>query len=71
MNTSKIKGRMTEMNISGREIASQMNIDPSTFYRKMQNNGENFTVGELLVFKRVLNMDKETALDFLLCENSQ
>lgn len=71
MNTCKVKGRMTEMQITGKYLADQMGINLSTFYRKMKNNGENFTLGEILVFKRVLRMDRETALDFLLSENSQ
>jgi hypothetical protein len=66
MDTNKVKGRMTEMQISGKELAKELNMDPSTFYRKMQKNGENFTLGEIMGIKRVLKMDDRTALDFLL-----
>ena len=47
-------------------MSKELGMDPSTYYRKMQKNGEEFSALDLLVFKRVLKMDEKTALDFLL-----
>lgn len=66
MNTKEIKRRMEDMHITVGVMAQELGMDPSTYYRKMQKNGEEFSALDLLVFKRVLKMDEKTALDFLL-----
>lgn len=66
MNTQNVKKRMEDMNITVQMLCTELGMDPSTYYRKMQKNGEEFSALDLLVFKRVLKMDDQTALDFLL-----
>ena len=66
MNTQKVKERMDNMEITVGMMAKELGMDPSTYYRKMQKNGGEFSALDLLVFKRVLKMDDKTALDFLL-----
>ena len=66
MNTQKVKERMDDLNITVAAMSRELGMDPSTYYRKMQKNGEDFSALDLLVFKRVLQMDEKTALDFLL-----
>lgn len=66
MNTTEVKKRMEDMNISVPMMARELGMDPSTYYRKMQKNGDEFSALDLMVFKRVLQMDNQTALDFLL-----
>lgn len=66
MDTQKVKQRMEDMNITVATMSKELGMDPSTYYRKMQKNGEEFSALDLQVFKRVLKMDDQTALDFLL-----
>ena len=66
MNTQRVKERMEEKGITVGRMAQELGMDPSTYYRKMQKNGEEFSALDLMVFKRVLEMDEKTALDFLL-----
>ena len=66
MKTQEVKQRMEDMHITVGAMAQELGMDPSTYYRKMQKNGEEFSALDLMVFKRVLNMDEKTALDFLL-----
>lgn len=66
MNVQKVKGRMTELNLSGEKMARELEMDPSTFYRKLKNNGEGFTVKDLYGLKRALQLDDKMAIDFLL-----
>ena len=66
MKVQDVKQRMAEMNISPALMATELDMDVSTYYRKMQKNGDEFSAADLLVFKRVLCMDDKTALDFLL-----
>ena len=66
MNTQRVKERMEELNITVLKMSQELGMDPSTYYRKMQKNGEEFSALDLIVFKRVLQLDEKTALDFLL-----
>ena len=66
MNTQRVKERMEDMGITVGRMSQELGMDPSTYYRKMQKNGEEFSALDLMVFKRVLKMDEKTALDFLL-----
>ena len=66
MNTHEVQKRMKDMNITVPMMARELGMDPSTYYRKMQRNGDEFSALDLIVFKRVLQMDNQTALDFLL-----
>ena len=66
MNTQAVKKRMENMHISVEMMAKELGMNPSTYYRKMQDNGGEFSALDLMVFKRVLEMDDKTAIDFLL-----
>lgn len=66
MNTVQVKRRMKDMKITGIRMAKELGMDTSTYYRKMARNGEEFSALDLITFKRVLEMDEKTAIDFLL-----
>ena len=66
MDTVQVKQRMKDMNITAAMMAKELGMDPSTYFRKMQKDGGEFSALDLITFKRVLNMDEKTALDFLL-----
>ena len=66
MDIHAVQKRMKDMEISVPMMAKELGMDPSTYYRKMQKNGDEFSALDLMVFKRVLQMDNKTALDFLL-----
>ena len=66
MKAEKVQQRMKEKKISVKAMAEALGMDVSTYYRKMQKNGEDFNAVDLLVFKRMLDLDEKTALDFLL-----
>ena len=66
MDTVQVKSRMKDMQISAEMMARELGMDKSTYFRKMAKNGEAFSALDLIVFKRVLQMDDKTALAFLL-----
>ncbi len=66
MNTKEVKRRMKEKHITGEMMAKELGMNPSTYYRKMQKNGDDFSALDLNVFKRMLEMDSQDALDILL-----
>ena len=66
MDTVRVKQRMRDMKIPATRMARELGMDQSTYFRKMAKGGEDFSALDLTVFKRVLEMDDKTALDFLL-----
>lgn len=66
MNMQKVEKRMEDMEITIPMMAKELGMDPSTYYRKRQRNGDGFSALDLMVFKRVLHLSKEDALDILL-----
>ena len=66
MKTKEVRQRMKDMHITAIQMAEALGMDQSTYYRKMQKNGEKFSAVDLTVFKDVLKLDESTAVDFLL-----
>lgn len=66
MDTQNVKRMMEDKNITVPALCKELGMDPSTYYRKMQKNGDEFSALDLLVFKRVLCLSDQEALDFLL-----
>ena len=66
MNKAAIEDRMREKRISVRGLCREIGIDTSTWYRKMQKNGETFNAYELSGIKRVLELSNDQAVDMLL-----
>lgn len=62
MKILKLRGKMVEKGVNVKSLACAMCIDRATLYRKL-NNGENFTVGEVLKINDVLGLTKEEAYD--------
>lgn len=66
MNIQKVEERRKEVGISVPEMAEKLGMDASTYYRKLQKNGEGFSALDLTVFKRELRLNEQEALEFLL-----
>ena len=66
MNIQKVEERRRNMQISVAHMAEMLGMDASTYYRKLQKNGEGFSALDLIVFKRELQLNEKEALDFLL-----
>ena len=55
-NERKFKAQMVLMDISGKELAAQLHMDESTFYRKMKANGA-FSRSEINQLIDILKFD--------------
>lgn len=62
MKILKLRGKMVEMGMNVETLASIMEIDRATLYRKF-NDGEKFTVGEVLKINDALKLTKEESND--------
>ena len=46
MNVNKLKGKMVENEFTIEKLAKKIGIDRATFYRRLNSNGESFTIKE-------------------------
>lgn len=60
MNIPKLRGKMVELGYSVESFASEIGVDKSTLYRKL-DNGEKFTVGEAKKIRTALDLTSEEA----------
>lgn len=70
-NVDALKRKMTEKNVNNEDMAKALKIAQSTFYRKLNKKGENFTVGQMHRIVEILGLNLEEAVTIFLPENSQ
>lgn len=71
INMEMLRGKMNERHVSVDDMAKQMGVDASTFYRKMKSDGTNFTVGQMHTIVEVLGLSNEEASSIFLWNYSQ
>lgn len=57
VDVNKLRGRMVEHKINADKMAELIGVNRSTFYRKLENNGEAFTIREVNIIAKVLKLD--------------
>ncbi len=60
-NMKKLKGLMTEKDMSVDSLAAKIGLDKSTLYRWLSNNGDNMTIDAANAIYRELDMTPELA----------
>ena len=64
VNVDKIRGRTRELRMTDEQVAKEVNMHPTTYYRKLNTeNGENFTLGQAFALVKVLRFTKAEAVD--------
>ncbi len=66
ININKLKGKMVEKELTIPQLAQILQINKSTLYRKLKNNGDNITIKEanLIVSTLKLTSSEATAIFF-------
>ena len=66
VNINKLKGKIVECGLSISELSTLIGVDKATFYRKINSEGKNFTIGEVdLIEKELkLNCDEVNSIFF-------
>ena len=62
-NMSKLKGLIVERGNTQENVAKEIGIDRSTFYRKVREGGHRFTVSEVNKIVKSVPLTAEEALD--------
>lgn len=61
VNVNKLKGKIIEKGLSIEKVAQAINIDTSTLYRKLRNDGEKITIKEADQIVNFLLLDSAEA----------
>ena len=71
MNILKLKGKIVENGLNNTTFAEKINLPTATFYRRLECEGRDFTIGEVERMVDVLNLSKGEAIEIFLGEKSQ
>ena len=61
LDVNKLKGKIIEKGMTVAKVANALNIDPSTFYRKMKKNS--FEICEVDILVNELSLSRDDAND--------
>lgn len=66
VNINKLKGKIVEKGMNISKLATKIDIDKSTLYRKIKNNGDDISIKEanLIVEALDLTIDEANAIFF-------
>lgn len=70
-NMEMLRAKMAELKLSPEDMAREIGVDASTFYRKIKADGVTFTVGQIHKIVDVLKLSREEATSIFLWPNSQ
>ena len=57
MNILKLKGRIVEKGTTIPELSQAIGMDKATLYRRLANDGNDFTLSEIIGIKTALDLD--------------
>ena len=69
-NIPKLKGLIVEKGITQEQLAKMIDMDSSTFSRKISSSGLKFSIGEVHKLAAALNLSQEEAVNIFLYDNS-
>ena len=61
VNINKLRGKIVEHGTNVSDLALKIGIDRATFYRKLNSDGENFTIKEADMIVKELNLSCKEA----------
>ena len=69
MNILKLKGKIVENGLNNTTFAKKINLPTATFYRRLEREGRDFTIGEVERMVDVLNLSKGEAIEIFWTES--
>lgn len=63
VNVNKLKGKIVENELTISELAENIGLDRSTLYRKLNSDGETFTIKEANLICIELRLSKQEAME--------
>lgn len=62
----QVKHRMCNLGLTVKQVASELDIDESTYYRKMAHSGDTFSIGQIQRLAGLLKLTKAEAREIFL-----
>lgn len=63
VNTARLKGKIIERGNTQENVANAIGMDRTTFYRKLKDGGDKFTIGEIHRIVSAVPLSKDEAID--------
>ncbi len=61
VNVNALRGKIVEKGFTVEELAKELGVDRATLYRRLNKDGENFTIKEADAIVKTLGLSKEEA----------
>ncbi|MCI9357783.1 MAG: XRE family transcriptional regulator [Lachnospiraceae bacterium] len=68
VNVQRLKGKIVERETTQECVADAMGMNRTTFYRKMKNGGNGFTVGDIHKMIMYIPLTKDEAVDIFFTD---
>lgn len=68
-NMKKLKLKLKAKGLSVEDVSKKMGINRATFYRKIKNDGETFTVGDIDKISRILGLQVAEINEIFFAQN--
>lgn len=62
----QVKHHMCNLGLTVKQVASELDIDESTYYRKMAHDGDAFSIGQVQRLAALLKLTKAEAREIFL-----
>lgn len=69
VNVNKLRGAVVEHGFTMESLANSIGMDRATLYRKIANNGENFTLKEVDGIVRALSLTPDEGMRIFFAQN--
>ncbi len=66
VNVAKLMGKIKEAGFTQDSLSNELNMDRSTFYRKIKSAALSFSIGEMHAIAEHLRLTKEEATEIFL-----
>lgn len=71
VNIARLKGKIVEHGTTQEIVANMIGMDRTTFYRKLKDGGDKFTIGEIHRIVDAIPLTKAEAIDIFFTQQSQ
>ena len=68
VDVNRLKGKTVEMGMNGEKLAKLLEIDQSTYYRKLGADGTTFTLDQVFRITEALKLSRQEAVDIFLAQ---
>lgn len=68
VNINRLKGKIVEKEKSGAQIAKELGINQSTYYRKLSRGGATFTLDQVSKLSEILDLNETERTDIFFAD---